>query len=171
MDDEDRRTEEAYTIMKEMHENKRMRDSYSIFGEHVACKLRSLPSECARNTAEHLIANILFEASMGQYDFGRSFNSQANSTSSSSSYSPLSVSVPSPGYYPDPHAAQYTNATEALIQFQNNNQTGPATLAPESGPGSTQCNTNTTETLLQYENNGQTGSDILAKAMETLANN
>ncbi|CAH1098882.1 unnamed protein product [Psylliodes chrysocephalus] len=163
MEDEDGRTEEAYTIMKEMHENKRMRDSYSIFGEHVACKLRSLPSECARNTAEHLISYILFEASMGKHDFGSGFNSQPYSTSSSSSYSPLSVTVPSPVYYPDPHAAQYTNATETLIQFQNNNQTGPAILATASGPGSTQF-TNTTETLLQYQNNNQTGSATLKTA-------
>lgn len=31
--------DEAYSIMKEMHGNKRERNEYTLFGEHIALKL------------------------------------------------------------------------------------------------------------------------------------
>ncbi|GAB6018448.1 hypothetical protein CHUAL_000153 [Chamberlinius hualienensis] len=44
------------------------RDNSDIFGELVAGKLKRLKTEHARNTVEHLISNILWEASLGKYD-------------------------------------------------------------------------------------------------------
>lgn len=44
------------------------RDNSDIFGELVAGKLKRLKTDHARNTVEHLISNVLWEASLGKYD-------------------------------------------------------------------------------------------------------
>lgn len=62
-----RRVDEAYAVMKTL-ENEQHRDRFSIFGEHVACKMRMLRTENAQNMVEHLICHTLWEASLGKYD-------------------------------------------------------------------------------------------------------
>lgn len=47
---------------------KEHRDRFTVFGEHVAYKLRALRTEHSQNMVEHIICNILWEASMGNYD-------------------------------------------------------------------------------------------------------
>ncbi|XP_028144206.2 uncharacterized protein LOC114337857 [Diabrotica virgifera virgifera] len=67
--DDNARKEEAYKIIQDI-QNKRQRDKFDVFGEHMACKIRDLNTTCAQNIVEHLIGNILFDASMGKYDYG-----------------------------------------------------------------------------------------------------
>lgn len=67
--DDNARKEEAYKIIQDI-QNKRQRDKFDVFGEHMACKVRDLKTTCAQNIVEHLISNILFDASMGKYDYG-----------------------------------------------------------------------------------------------------
>lgn len=55
--------------MKQIYENRKERDEYDIFGEQVACKLRKLPTNHGKITAQHLINNILWESELGNYDY------------------------------------------------------------------------------------------------------
>lgn len=52
-----------------MYESRRDRDETDIFGEYVASKLKEIKNTYARNTAHYHINNILFNASMGEYDW------------------------------------------------------------------------------------------------------
>lgn len=45
------------------------RDEFFIFGEHIANKIRKLPSVHAQNTVQHLISNLLYEAELGKYNY------------------------------------------------------------------------------------------------------
>ncbi|KAJ8926163.1 hypothetical protein NQ314_021506, partial [Rhamnusium bicolor] len=95
------RKEEAYTILQDL-KNKRQRDKFDVFGEHVACKVRDLNNTCAQNVVEHLISNILFEASMGKYDRGLSIPTNTYgtvlSTQTDSSYCSTPVLSPPEPY-------------------------------------------------------------------------
>lgn len=51
-----------------LRKTKEPRDEYQIYGELVACKIRKLPTAHAKNTVQHLINNILYEASLGKYN-------------------------------------------------------------------------------------------------------
>jgi hypothetical protein len=66
---DDERQEEAYMVLKGLR-NKKPRNRFQVFGEHVALKIESLRTEHAQNTMEHL-----WEASMGKYDnpFGQNY--------------------------------------------------------------------------------------------------
>lgn len=64
---ESSRADEAYLIMKNL-ESKQNRDRFSIFGEHVANKIRMLKIENAQHMVEHIISTTLWEAAMGKYD-------------------------------------------------------------------------------------------------------
>lgn len=44
------------------------RDDYSVFGEHVANKIRKLSNPRTQATVQHLICNMLFDAEMGRLD-------------------------------------------------------------------------------------------------------
>lgn len=65
-----RETIEPYEIMESTFNstNTPERDDGQIFGEYVASKLRKLRTEYARNTVQHLINNILYDAFLGKYD-------------------------------------------------------------------------------------------------------
>ncbi|CAL1671604.1 unnamed protein product [Lasius platythorax] len=67
IDEHKKHSDEAYTIMKNL-ENKQHRDKFTVFGEHVAYKMRMLRTENAQNIVEHIVCNTLWEASMGKYD-------------------------------------------------------------------------------------------------------
>lgn len=94
-------------FLKELQQRK-TKDQFSIFGEHVACKIRSLKTEFAKNTVEHLIGNILWEASTGKYDHPYTYNGPpqahmptATASLGASPYS-SSMTLSSPEYVPLP---------------------------------------------------------------------
>ncbi|CAH0712831.1 unnamed protein product, partial [Brenthis ino] len=58
----------AYNDSNE-REIKKSRNEFTIFGEYVANKIEALNTSYAQNVVEHLISNILFEASIGKYDY------------------------------------------------------------------------------------------------------
>ncbi|XP_072399259.1 uncharacterized protein [Diabrotica undecimpunctata] len=64
----DQRQEETYNLLNEL-KAKNPRNRFTIFGEYVATKVEALNSSYAQNMVEHLISNILFEASIGKYDY------------------------------------------------------------------------------------------------------
>lgn len=47
---------------------KTTRDDCSVFGEHVANKIRKLSNPLVQATVQHLICNTLFDAEMGKFD-------------------------------------------------------------------------------------------------------
>ncbi|XP_068081272.1 uncharacterized protein [Anabrus simplex] len=61
---QEERVEEAYSILK----SSIMRDEFAVYGEYVANELRKV-SPRVQVLAKHRINNILFEASIGNYDF------------------------------------------------------------------------------------------------------
>ncbi|XP_050507857.1 uncharacterized protein LOC126885343 [Diabrotica virgifera virgifera] len=94
----DQRQEEAYNVLKEL-QAKKNRHKYSAFGEHVAMKMEALKSSYAQNVVEHEISNILFQASIGKYDYpatGHSGQMTPISTHSSSSSFPIHPPLSSP---------------------------------------------------------------------------
>lgn len=66
---ENQMAEEAYAVMKSLVNKQGQRDEFHVFGEHVANKIRKLPTDYAKSTAEYLINNILYEAETGKYNF------------------------------------------------------------------------------------------------------
>ncbi|XP_043671180.1 uncharacterized protein LOC122630592 [Vespula pensylvanica] len=70
--------EDCSTVTK-LDYNKEHRDRFTVFGEHVAYKLRALRTEHSQNMVEHIICNILWEASMGNYDQSPFQNSSSTS--------------------------------------------------------------------------------------------
>ncbi|KAK4874306.1 hypothetical protein RN001_013666 [Aquatica leii] len=95
----DERQEEAYIFLKELQQKQHLKDNFSIFGEHVACKIRRLKTEYAQNTVEHLIGNILWEASTGKYDQPYPFHGAPHLYMPTESPSSSSVTASSPTAY------------------------------------------------------------------------
>lgn len=58
------------------------RDEFNIFGEHIANKIRKLPSVHAQNTVQHLISNLLYEAELGKYNYRERSNGNISNSSS-----------------------------------------------------------------------------------------
>ncbi|KAG8316018.1 hypothetical protein J6590_060112 [Homalodisca vitripennis] len=50
-----------------------IRDDCSVFGEHVANKIRKLSNPRAQAMVQHLICNTLFDAEMGKFDSPRMY--------------------------------------------------------------------------------------------------
>lgn len=65
-----RETIEPYEVMESSFNstNSAEKDDCQIFGEYVASKIRRLRTEYAKNTVQHLINNILYDAFLGKYD-------------------------------------------------------------------------------------------------------
>lgn len=112
----DQRQEEAYNLLKEL-QAKKSRNQFTIFGEHVATKIEALKTSYAQNVVEHLISNILFEASIGKYDYPAECMTPL-STHSHSSHSNLSV-------HTNLSSPQYNNASSPSPQLQNLSQNTP----------------------------------------------
>ncbi|CAK1596286.1 unnamed protein product [Parnassius mnemosyne] len=74
---------EVYGIMKELHTERKSRDDFTIFGEHIACRLRNLRDPYTIATVQNQIHNIIFQAEIGLYSGGAS--TSYNSFQSSSS--------------------------------------------------------------------------------------
>ncbi|XP_050345627.1 uncharacterized protein LOC126770310 [Nymphalis io] len=110
--------EGSYDILKEL-KTKKSRNRFTIFGEHVAAKIEALKSSYAQNVVEHLISNILFEASIGKYDYPATRQMSPFSTNSSnSSYSLVHTLAPSP-QYASPPSPQLEYPVQATEQTQN----------------------------------------------------
>lgn len=58
----------VYKIIQDI-QNKGQRDKFDAFEEHMICKIRDLNTTTTQNVVEHLVSNILFDASMGKYDY------------------------------------------------------------------------------------------------------
>lgn len=54
------------------------RDEFNIFGDHIANKIRKLPTIHAQNTVQHLISNLLYEAELGKYNHRERTNGNNN---------------------------------------------------------------------------------------------
>lgn len=80
--------------MKDIYNNKKIRKNSDIFGEFVACKIENLKTDYAKNTVEHLISNILWEASLGKYDLPPQSAGPGSQYHMTSSY--MSEPTPSP---------------------------------------------------------------------------
>ncbi|XP_050509166.1 uncharacterized protein LOC126886336 [Diabrotica virgifera virgifera] len=140
----DERQEEAYVLLKQL-QNKKPRNRFQIFGELVACKIENLQNENAKNTVEHLISNILYDASMGKYDrpfpcyqswhtpsannnTARYYSDNQNYYSSSTNDSVTSPASTTHTPMPSPNSSCYE--TNYLPQTETNN----STLSKEKQP-------------------------------------
>lgn len=143
--DGDEQRQEAYLIMKELYGNKVERDECHIFGELVAGKLRKLKTDYARDAVQHVISNILWEASLGKYDYPQhSYSHSRPQTSCSAFHSSVETPMQSPSFHSN-------DSDITLIQHQSYfEMASPA---------------NTTEGL-QNDNNPQ--SDLISQALLNL---
>lgn len=60
--------EEVYEAIKSLQQQYNNRDEHQVFGDLIACKLRKLSTQHARNTVQNLIQNILYKAEQGHYN-------------------------------------------------------------------------------------------------------
>lgn len=75
---------EALATMKNIlvkKESANERDEFTVFGEHVALKLRKLTSNRVRSIVQHKINNLIFEAEMGNSEY--SYNDFSSNSSPS----------------------------------------------------------------------------------------
>ncbi|XP_053613681.1 uncharacterized protein LOC128677097 isoform X2 [Plodia interpunctella] len=66
---EETKTGEIYRLVTELYRDRFSKDEFSVFGEHVALKLRKMDNLYARCTAQYHINNILYKAETGEYDY------------------------------------------------------------------------------------------------------
>ncbi|XP_046965476.1 uncharacterized protein LOC124533925 [Vanessa cardui] len=132
----DQQQEGPCDILKEL-QTKKSRNRFAIFGEHVAAKIEALKSSYAQNVVEHLISNILFEASIGKYDYPAPRQMSPFSThSSNSSFSLIHThAAPSP-QYASPPSPQLEYPTQTTQQIQS---TPLAVLQIEHEPLTPKC--------------------------------
>lgn len=114
---EEERREEAYQILKASVR----RDDCSVYGEHVANELRKLAPR-ALTIAKHKINNILFEATIGNYDF------RPPAFTDSFNYTP-STSACNAAYLSHSSASVYTSETNSPSLLSQEDENSPS-LAP-----------------------------------------
>lgn len=56
-------------MVRGIYDNRSSRDEFVILGEEVANSVRNLNTDCARKTIKFKIQTMLYEASLGHYDF------------------------------------------------------------------------------------------------------
>lgn len=107
--EQDPTQQEAVNILQRMYESRKSRDENDAFGEYVSMKLKQIKNSHAKNTAQHHINNILYNATMGQYDFPTTFTDPTassswgyNSEPNLSTFSENNADCSSRGYY-TPH--------------------------------------------------------------------
>ncbi|KAL0821400.1 hypothetical protein ABMA28_004883 [Loxostege sticticalis] len=71
-------------MIKMLCKDRKSRDEFTVFGEYIANKLRNINNHGARNTVQHHISNILYNAEMGKYDVVTNTNKQTNEAVESS---------------------------------------------------------------------------------------
>lgn len=78
--------EEAYVVMKKLskyrEEEDQPKDEYDVFGAHVACQIRNLPSKVYQATAKLRINQVLYDLEMEHLQ-GSSMNTYSSSSSRS----------------------------------------------------------------------------------------
>lgn len=60
---------ETYNMIKSLQNKTQERDEFSIYGEHVACKLRKLATSHAQIMTQYHINQILHFAELGSYNY------------------------------------------------------------------------------------------------------
>jgi hypothetical protein len=66
--------EKTLEMVESLIRNKRDVDEYTLFGEQIAFKLRTLKTDYARITVQHHINNLIYEAQLGKYDHPQTQN-------------------------------------------------------------------------------------------------
>lgn len=90
-------------------------DEYTLFGEQIAIKLRSLKTDYARITVQHHINNLIYEAQMDKYDYPETqnqgyFTTLYSTNQSLQSQSSKEPNLPSTSQYaisPDQHSSHW----------------------------------------------------------------
>lgn len=60
--------EKVVGMIRNIYENRAVRDEFVIFGEDIANSIRKLNTDYARNTVKFKIQTVLYEASLVYYD-------------------------------------------------------------------------------------------------------
>lgn len=102
--------------MKDIYNNKKIRKNSDIFGEFVACKIENLKTDYAKNTVEHLISNILWEASLGKYDLPPQSAGPGSQYQMTSSY--MSEPTPSPTSATSMSISSYSSSPSYSTTYQ-----------------------------------------------------
>lgn len=66
--------EKTLNMVNSLVHNRKDVDEYTLFGEQIAFKLRSLKTDYARITVQHHINNLIYEAQLGKYDYSQTQN-------------------------------------------------------------------------------------------------
>lgn len=139
----DPQVDEAFKAIKALTENRPKRDSFDVYGEHVANKLRTY-NAFTRANVEHKINCLLHEADMQTlYQSQGQFNERTTSlppliasTASSSSYSylpPLTVSTASSSSYSSSVLSPYASESIQHAEPQEHNIIAPLVSQNQEG--------------------------------------
>lgn len=66
--------EKTLEMVDSLIRNRKDVDEYTLFGEQIAFKLRTLKTDYARITVQHHINNLIYEAQLGKYDYPETQN-------------------------------------------------------------------------------------------------
>lgn len=118
--------EEAYVVMKKLSKQKekedQSKDEFDVFGAHVACQIRNLPSQFYQATAKHRINQVLYELEIEnlQGSFTHSSSSSRNVSTPTSPYpentlKPYNNQCDFHSQQPQINEEQYEEPTDAFI--------------------------------------------------------
>ncbi|KPJ19879.1 hypothetical protein RR48_02307 [Papilio machaon] len=153
--EQDPTQQEAVNILQRMYESRKSRDENDAFGEYVSMKLKQIKNSHAKNTAQHHINNILYNATMGQYDFPTTFTDPTassswgyNSEPNLSTFSENNADCSSRGYYtaPSPSASFETSSSD---NSRTHTRTSARTQSPSNLSESSQDSTQSLNDLLE----------------------
>ncbi|CAH2216620.1 jg23919, partial [Pararge aegeria aegeria] len=153
--EQDPTQQEAVNILQRMYESRKSRDENDAFGEYVSMKLKQIKNSNAKNTAQHHINNILYNATMGQYDFPTTFTDPTassswgyNSEPNLSTFSENNADCSSRGYYtaPSPSASFETSSSD---NSRTHTRTSARTQSPSNLSESSQDSTQSLNDLLE----------------------
>lgn len=107
--------EKTLEMVDSLIRNRQGVDEYTLFGEQIAIKLRSLKTDYARITVQHHINNLIYEAQMGKYDYSETqnqghFTTLYSTNQSLQSQSSKESNLPSTSQYaisPDQHLSHW----------------------------------------------------------------
>lgn len=147
-EENDTTQQEALKILQSMHETRKSKDESDVFGEYVSMKLKQLKNRRAYNTAQHHINNILYNASMGLYDYPTNMTEPTASSSwgnnsgpNPSTFSENNAVCSSRGYYtaPSPLASLETSPLDSSRAHTSTSARAPSpSNFSESSQDSTQ---------------------------------
>ncbi|CAH2001424.1 unnamed protein product [Acanthoscelides obtectus] len=108
------KSEEAYTVMKELSSNVKKRDDFDVYGEYVATTLRNLKSKSVQIYAKFEINNILYKAECSDIQPGTSTTPFATPTPSAS---PATSDQTGTKSYNTPEASSIPSTTPTPVTF------------------------------------------------------